>query len=818
MARTALITRIVIGVIFVLAASAVAVWMARLPPAEAYRSKSPVVTFVAISAPADGGLVFLDDTVFVNADALVSKPVDHFELWVDGSLVSRNSYYVDSSGVIRFSATPMPSTPVTPIGYDGGDRRPASFSFQWTPDALGEHTLMVRAVGSGSAENSNAVRVTVVNPSTLTGGPKYLAQAGDTLNTVADKFGLPSMALGIANREVPDLDQPLPAGQPVNLPNLPPPAQGDETPSGPPSDLPPGTKLDPPPPAPSSLGFWYDLNISSRFRPAEFLPPAPWLFRSRDGCSIHLYIRDNSTNELGFFIYRLDPGSSDFTRIATLGTHKGVAFIEYVDKGLYGFYQYYASAFNALGEAPSDPISIAFYDTGCIKTESMSLRLDRLHLSLSGTADKAYCYYSTQAGFWSRIPADPRAFVYPTGGNDFDLASLMPGAQVLPPQTNLQFDCWGWTGGALLPLGSGSTTIPGDPAGSPLLLKGKDYAITGSLSPVYSPAVPHTLTEPPPTAITAPKNLTRTALLDTCVGHFPPAWSFIGGLFCKSAVDVKGIVLIWDWSPELGTIPDIDGYKVYKSYPGGKPFLIKTIPDRTQTVLIQDPEPAGKPAPCYFVRAFKGTIVSPDSNVYCLAPAESGVDTVAIPASSFFTQDVLRNEEGGYFSLCKESLAGDALIYLKDAQVSTGYEYTYDERRCTQWIDHYYRGRVVFHLDGIKGTVTSAVLEYKQAAYDSRYFLFEQSCAATVNLVTKTSGDDAADWRSISDLPKLGTTGSLHFVDVTEAVQAWVLGEDPNLGFVFVGRDESLPEKTNDICWSNYGNFFLVVTTYGKSK
>jgi hypothetical protein len=816
MAKSVLITRIVIGVIFVLSASALAVWMVRLPGAGAYHPGSMIMTFVSISAPTDGSVVFLDDTVFVNADGIVSKPVDNFELWVDGSLVSRNSFYVDSTGVIRFSITPEPSS--SPIGYEGSDRRPASFAFQWTPDILGEHTLMVRAVGAGYAENSNVVRLTVVNPSTLTVGPKYLTQAGDTLNVVADKFGLPSLALGFANRDIPDLDEPLPAGQPVIIPNLPPSAQADETPSGPPSDLPPGAKLDPPPPAPNNLAFWFDLNISPRFRPAEYLPPAPWLFRSRDGCSVHLYIRDNSTNELGFYIYRLDPGSSDFTRIATLGAHKGVAFIEYVDKGLYGSYQYYASAFNSLGEAASDSTSIAFYDSFCAKPESMFLKLKDLHLSLAVGADKAYCYYSTQAGLWSRLPADPNAFVYPTGGNDFDLSSQLPRLQVLPPQTKLQFNCWGWRGGTLAPLGAGSLAIAGDSAGKPLLVKGDNFALTGSLSSFFAPPILHTYPGPGPTPIIAPpKNLASTAYLDTCVNHFPPPMEFLGGLFCKAAVDSKSIILVWDWSPSPDplSVSDIDGYRIYKSYPGGKPALIKTINDRTQTVLIQPPEPAGKAAPCYFARAYWKAYESVNSNTYCWKPDATVVETVFLSPASVFTQDVLSYDDAGG---CKEGLGGDAMFALKGGQVASGYEYTYDERRCTTWTDHYYRGRLVFEVSGIKGAVTSATLYYTQAAYDSRYFLFEQSCAATVNLITETSGDDASAWRSISDLPKLGTSGSKHSTDVTEAVQSWIQGEDPNLGFVFIGRDESLPEKTNDICWSDYGGFSLAVTYYTLSK
>jgi hypothetical protein len=359
-------------------------------------------------------------------------------------------------------------------------------------------------------------------------------------------------------------------------------------------------------------------------------------------------------------------------------------------------------------------------------------------------------------------------------------------------------------------------TIPGDSAGKPLLVKGKDFDLTASLGSFFTPPVPHTLGIVP--GITPPKNLASTAYLDTCVNHFPPPMEFLGGLFCKAAVDTKSIILVWDWSPDPLTVSDINGYHVYKSYPGGKPALIKTIVDRTQTVLIQPPEPAGKAAPCYFARAYRGTDESANSNTYCWKPDATVVETVFLSPASMFTQDILSYDKGGVLSFCKEGLGGDAMFALKDGQVASGYEYTYDERRCSTWIDHYYRGRLVFDLSGIKGAVTSATLYYTQAAYDSRYFLFEQSCAATVNLITETSGDDASDWRSISDLPKLGTSGSKHSADVTEAVQAWVLGEDPNLGFLLRGRDESLPEKTNDICWSDYGGFSLAVTTYDLSK
>jgi hypothetical protein len=796
MAKSVLITRVALGVLIVLFLSGLAVWVTRLPSINAYLPAPSNLSSVVISQPADGGMVFLKDLVPVDVQAATRAEVDHFELWING--------------LKGGTASGKPAA---------SERFMYSVAIPWNPDATGEFTLVVRAVGAGWTEDSNAVRVSVVDPAALMVGPTYLPQAGDTLNTVADKFNLPPLALGIANPKIPGLDDPLPSSQPVNIPNLPPAPLPGQPPSGPSSDLPSGAAVDPAASAPNDFSSWFDINLLTRLKPVQHLPTAPWLLRSWLGCDVNLYIRDNSDNELGFFIYRLDPGASDFTRIATLGPHKGLAFIEYDDKGLYGKYQYYASAYNALGEAASDPTAVVINDSSCAKTESMYLKLTNLHLTPAVGADKAYCYYSTRDGSWSRLPADPNAFVYPAGGNDFDLGSQLPGTQALPPQTKLQFNCWGWRGGALTPLGSGSLTV-GDSAGKPLEVKGDNFALTGSLSSFFAPPISHIYKDPP--IIMPPKNLTSTAYLDVCVNHFPPPLEFLGGLFCKAAVDSRSTILVWDWSPEPLSVSDIDGYHIYKTYPGGKPALIKTINDRTQTVLIQPPEPAGKAAPCYFARAYKGTDESSNSNTYCrisdiIVYVSSPVKTVSLSPVAVYTQDWLDYDKPT-FGFCKEGLGGDAMFALKDGQFASGYEYSYDSSRCTEWIDHIYRGRLVFDVSGIKGAVTSATLYYTQAATDSGDYLFPQSCADTVNLITLTSGDDANTWRLISNLPKLGESGSKHSADVTEAVQSWVLGEDSNLGFLFRGRDETLPRKSNDVCWSDYGGFSLAVTYYTLSK
>jgi hypothetical protein len=54
---------------------------------------------------------------------------------------------------------------------------------------------------------------------------------GDTLDSVADKFGLPPLLLLAANPQVPSLTDPLPPDNPVIIPDLPPNSNG-EPPAG----------------------------------------------------------------------------------------------------------------------------------------------------------------------------------------------------------------------------------------------------------------------------------------------------------------------------------------------------------------------------------------------------------------------------------------------------------------------------------------------------------------------------------------------------------------------------------------------------------
>jgi hypothetical protein len=84
------------------------------------------------------------------------------------------------------------------------------------------------------------------------------------------------------------------------------------------------------------------------------LPAAPTLDGGSNQCDGILVAQDHSTNELGFFLYRLDPGQQAFSRIATLDGKTGKAAFSYHDPGLAsGKYLYYLAAFNAQGESAS---------------------------------------------------------------------------------------------------------------------------------------------------------------------------------------------------------------------------------------------------------------------------------------------------------------------------------------------------------------------------------------------------------------------------------------------------------------------------------
>jgi hypothetical protein len=745
---------------------------------------------LSINSPVNGGILFLNDPISIDLNAGTRDPVDRFQLWVDGVLTD------------TLIGEPRPSELFL-----------YSISFPWLPAPLGEHTLIVRAVGTGWTLDSNAVGVNVLDPVAAMNGSQYFPADGETLGSIAAKFHLPEMLVALANPQIPGLADPINPSQPVLIPDLPLPVRNQgsgELPSG----LPAGVVPDPVPADLSRFSTWFHLHLA----PQPSLPPeAPILFGLQLGCDTRLLIRDNSDNELGFLIYRLNPGSSSFTRVATLGAHSGADYFDFLDKGVYGAFQYYVSAFNAAGESASNFTFISFPDPACQPVNPSAMLADSLFMRSSQVAEKAYCYYSLQEGFWSRYPLDPNGFVYPTD-HGFDLTRMLADT-TLPPLSQLSVECWGWSGGSLFTLGAASGQIGDIPGTSPLGGDRQLLDIDITISRIdwggFVPALHPGLSDLSIVRITAPYNLTRTLTLETCSNHFSTGSTLASRTACEAAILDNMNILVWDWdslcsvcrSSDYLPPSAISGYQIFESSGDSPPNLVATTTTGPwQTVVFL---PQGDPLPGvprrYFVRAFSDPYSSPKSNVHTWTELGAGI------VSTFSYPTVTTDEVKEIASTCifPDELPSSG---LPAGFTVIGYQHLFNS--LCGYEARYYRARFTFDLGEAKGHVilNSSLVYNQESGYSTTP---GQSCAKSMLTVTSLSSEGSPVTSPLKELPTLGTSGASYSIDMTSLVDGWARGYKPNLGLLMVGRDETLPKTTYDSCWTHYSSFMLL-TSYFK--
>ncbi len=458
--------------------------------------------------------------------------------------------------------------------------------------------------------------------------------------------------------------------------------------------------------------------------------------------------------------------------------------------------------------------------------------VDKATMTVDLAVDKVYCYYSFGENYWTRLPASPGSFADPLS-SQLDLTGYFRTLPIPPTGGLLALECWGWSGAALVPLGSGKTDLV-SPASKAIQIRGDYFVLDVDLIviPGSGEIRGPTLIIPPPQGLTNTNNLT------VCSDHGMPA------LFCKFAIEVaseKGKyysddILVWDWlaplfppdDPTISWLTEIDGYHLYRYYPGDKPTLIKTITNPEQKAHGMPAPKISLPYPyTYFVRAFADTLESADSNHYTMGGTASGLVTLTISpvpqsenALSYFSDETRKLVED-----CGPGDSGTASDVLRDVDSSSivvGFYHVYKDG-CFEVDDAYYRGSILFDLKKVEGPVSKAVLKYFQGrtvANDPDGFSEKgQSCADTLNIATELSTSGITAFDPYRFLPKYGYSGTIHSVDVTEAVRDWVSGTR-NLGFLFIGRDESFPASIDrlDKCWSRYDTFVLNVTYFETSK
>ena len=186
---------------------------------------------VLIHSPVNHEQVRVSDGVIVHATARADNGLRRMELWADG-------VFVDARDVTD-------GTPSTLV-----------FSGSWVPTAQGNHALIVRAIAADGTEGQATVMVEALPQEGADSGT-HTVEEGETLETIAEEYGMPPEELAGAN---PDIEPggPVP-GDDVVIPDDEVPPDDDDDPIVPPDDGDPPDPDDDPPDEPDTPLFEFPL-------------------------------------------------------------------------------------------------------------------------------------------------------------------------------------------------------------------------------------------------------------------------------------------------------------------------------------------------------------------------------------------------------------------------------------------------------------------------------------------------------------------------------------------------------------------------------
>jgi LysM repeat protein len=358
------------------------------------------------------------------------------------------------------------------------DPKPAgadSFSsaWMWQPGVTGQFILIAKAVSeSGAVSLSAPVQITATEAG-FTVSP-IRAEGGETLEGLAQEKGVSLEAIQQSN---PGLDPklPLPPEELIFIPNPPAPVTNTQLISPlpisiltEPGETDPGPDEAPPPEEPSipKTNLLDDLKFMIQFNNAgekqedsstEHMPVAPELKVDFKNCDVHLFIGGYPYFADGFFVYR----SRDGAPAERIHTMPGTGNFD--DPGQYGTLVYYVSSFNTLGEAASNPVTLAL-DAGLChaprRAGANQISMENGDLILPLKMDTAYLYLQINSSRAVRIPEGDRTFLPGSGirFNIYDyLSTLIDTVQA--PDLELHMEVWGWQGGMLKYAGEFDTSV-----------------------------------------------------------------------------------------------------------------------------------------------------------------------------------------------------------------------------------------------------------------------------------------------------------------------------------------------------------------------
>lgn len=185
--------------------------------------------------------------------------------------------------------------------------------------------------------------------------------------------------------------------------------------------------------------------------PPELALAVPAVQLEVAGCSASVSVSDVDPAAIGVGLYDLAPSSLTFEPMLTLPAVQSPPVVP-LSSGLHLFT---ASVYADEAEVYSNPVQIDI-PPGCDEgTWSGPVRLHDGALILPQDVDRAYAYLTRDGGTAVRLPADPGEFMEPLGGV-YDASPHLPSLDA----DTLSVEAWGWKGGDLVSLGTGTWTAP----------------------------------------------------------------------------------------------------------------------------------------------------------------------------------------------------------------------------------------------------------------------------------------------------------------------------------------------------------------------
>lgn len=456
---------------------------------------APTFPLVTITSTFPDGAGVVNRPVVVFGEAGDPDGIENVELWVNGQRVASQ---------------------VNP------DQNLHSFSTSqsWIPDGLGSYLIYLRGVDKkGFAGQSQPVLLQVGERSyqsdpALHG--QYIVQEGDTIENIAGGLGTTPEEIGSLNPGVGDLSP----GDSLEVPGrpegeaggdgAPPPADGEEPPHvPPPAPAPAGDGIPAiiaaPPlwtllPIPGSWACLIQPELCAAPHPTGggSLPLAPAFVTAaltEDGCQVSVSWTDNSTDEVGFRVYRLtNRPRFRMDALALLSSSPGTGTrLTYTDTppaSPASPYYYLVETYNSAGQiwsALSEPITPVCPEGSALHPSERALAVEALEMTVRDSYDRLYCYVSLAGSPFERIPHGASEFIQMDSGawNIADYASgrnkraiIANGSRPL----NIIVECLGWQGDTLVNLGRFTRSHPPEEWDGRLLTAGPD---DGSFSVTY---------------------------------------------------------------------------------------------------------------------------------------------------------------------------------------------------------------------------------------------------------------------------------------------------------------------------------------------